>query len=134
LIITWTNLYHFSIFFQIPDDIFYIHVIGLDFPNHLETLKLKLLWLQCHLASEFILPGKFVWPRNLDPNDYTIVNDIVLIAPSVSARHYCMSVRKNCRRLLDMQLNIQKSVCIRFGARFRVSCKSLASSFGGVVD
>jgi len=32
-----------------------------------------------------------------------------------------------------MQLNTQKSVCIRFGPRFRAMCKSLDSFFGGVV-
>ena len=33
-----------------------------------------------------------------------------------------------------MQLNTHKSVCIRFGPRFRAMCKSLDSSYGGVVN
>lgn len=60
-------------------------------------------------------------------------DDILLIALSFSALQSSMTVCEEELILLDMQLNIQKSMCIRFGARFRVPCKSLATSFGGVV-
>ena len=65
---------------------------------------------------------------------FLYADDILLIAPSVSALQTLLNVCEEELKLLDMQLNIQKNMCIRFGARFRVRCKSLASSFGGVVD
>ena len=65
---------------------------------------------------------------------FLYADDILLIAPSVSALQTLLHVCEEELRLLDMQLNIHKSVCIRFGARFKAPCKSLASSFGGVVD
>ena len=61
-------------------------------------------------------------------------DDILLITPSVSALQILLHVYEEKLRLLDMQLNIQKSVCICFGVRFNVRFKSLASSTGGVVD
>ena len=65
---------------------------------------------------------------------FLYADDILLIAPSVSALQTLLNVCEEELKLLDMQLNIQKYMCIRFGARFRVRCNSLASSFGGVVD
>ena len=65
---------------------------------------------------------------------FLYADDILLIAPSVSALQTLLHVCEEELRLLDMQLNIHKSVCIRFGARFKAPCKNLASSFGGVVD
>ena len=56
---------------------------------------------------------------------FLYADDILLIAPSVSALQTLLHVCEEKLRLLDMQLNIQKSVCIHFGARFRVPCKSL---------
>jgi len=32
-----------------------------------------------------------------------------------------------------MQLNIKKSIFIRFGDRYKISCAGLASSYGGVI-
>jgi len=32
-----------------------------------------------------------------------------------------------------MQLNTKKSICIRFGERYKVACSGLASSSGGVI-
>jgi len=41
---------------------------------------------------------------------------------------------KNFSISLDMQLNTKKSICIRFGERYKVACSGLASSSGGVID
>ena len=61
-------------------------------------------------------------------------DDILLIAPSVSALQILLGVCEDELRMLDMQLNTKKSICIRFGERHKVLCAGLASSSGGVID
>ena len=65
---------------------------------------------------------------------FLYADDILLIAPSVSALQTLLCACEEELKLLDMQLNAKKSVCIRFGARFKALCKGLASSFGGAIN
>ena len=65
---------------------------------------------------------------------FLYADDILLIAPSVSALQILLSVCEDEFRTLDMQLNTKKSTCIRFGERHKVSCAGLASSSGGVIN
>ena len=65
---------------------------------------------------------------------FLYADDILLIAPSVSALQILFSACEDELRKLDMQLNTKKSICIRFGERYKVACSGLASSSGGVID
>ena len=65
---------------------------------------------------------------------FLYADDILLIAPSVSALQILLWACEEELRMLDMQLNTKKSICIRFGERFKASCNSLVSSYGGVID
>ena len=65
---------------------------------------------------------------------FLYADDILLIAPSVSALQILLSVCEDEFRTLDTQLNTKKSTCIRFGERHKVSCAGLVSSSGGVIN
>ena len=64
---------------------------------------------------------------------FLYADDILLIAPSVSALQILFSACEDELRTLDMQLNTKKSICIRFGERYKVACSDLASSSEGVI-
>ena len=56
---------------------------------------------------------------------FLYANDILLIAPSVSAPQILLRACDDEMKTLDMQLNTKKSICIRFGERYKVSCNGL---------
>jgi Reverse transcriptase (RNA-dependent DNA polymerase) len=58
-------------------------------------------------------------------------DDIILIAPTVSGLQRLLTVCENELVLLDMQINVKKSMCIRFGPRFDHECAELTSLYGG---
>lgn len=61
---------------------------------------------------------------------FLYADDILLIAPSVTALQTLLSVCEQELDSIDMCLNVAKSVCIRFGPRFDVVCSNLVSISG----
>jgi len=57
-------------------------------------------------------------------------DDILLIAPSVTALQELLLICEKELSLLEMQLNPKKSVCIRFGPRFDHACHPLTTMSG----
>ena len=58
-------------------------------------------------------------------------DDILLIAPSVTGLQRLLTICEEQLILLDMRINVNKSVCIRFGHRFNENCAELTSLHGG---
>jgi len=58
-------------------------------------------------------------------------DDIVLLSPTVTGLQYLLTVCERELEALDMQINVGKSMCIRFGQRFDVQCANLTSIHGG---
>ena len=56
---------------------------------------------------------------------FLYADDILLIAPSISAMQKMLIPRETELKLLDMQINFKKSMCIRFGPRFNADCECL---------
>jgi hypothetical protein len=61
-------------------------------------------------------------------------DDIVLIAPTISGLQRLFTVCENELVLLDLQLNVNKSMCIRFGPRFDHECAEITSMHGGTIQ
>lgn len=61
-------------------------------------------------------------------------DDIVLIAPTISGLQRLFTVCENEFVLLDLQLNVNKSMCIRFGPRFDHECAEITSIHGGTLQ
>ena len=59
-------------------------------------------------------------------------DDILLVAPSVTALQRLLLLCEQELMWLDMSLNVKKSVCIRIGARFKAECCNLVTSEGQV--
>ena len=55
-------------------------------------------------------------------------DDILLLAPSVASLQRILSICEAELDWVDMRINPKKSLCIRFGARFRVECSSISTS------
>ena len=64
---------------------------------------------------------------------FLFADDILLVAPSVSGLQYLLNVCERELEALDMRLNINKSICIRFGQRFDFNCSELHSLHGGII-
>ena len=58
-------------------------------------------------------------------------DDIMLIAPSITGLQRLLTICEEQLILLDMRINVNKSVCIRFGHRYNESCVELNSMQGG---
>jgi len=58
-------------------------------------------------------------------------DDILLLTPSVSSLHLLFSVCEKELLLLDLSINVQKSVCMRIGARYKASCVPISTQNGG---
>ena len=57
-------------------------------------------------------------------------DDIVLLTPSVDALQQMIHICEFELVLLEMALNLKKSVCIRFGPRFDAKCAPLVTNSG----
>ena len=54
---------------------------------------------------------------------YMLMNDdIILIAPSVEGFQKLLTVCEEALDENDMQINVKKSKCLRFGARYNCNC------------
>jgi hypothetical protein len=60
-------------------------------------------------------------------------DDIVLISPTIYGLQRLLTVCENELVLLDLQLNVNKSMCIRFGPRFDHNCAEITSIHGGSI-
>jgi len=52
-------------------------------------------------------------------------DDVVLLAPSVSALEKLLSVCETELRWMDMVINTKKSSCLRVGPRYKVNCNNI---------
>jgi len=57
-------------------------------------------------------------------------DDILLIAPSVTALQQLLYVCEAKLGLLDMAINVGKSTCMRIGARHNVKCMNISTADG----
>ena len=65
---------------------------------------------------------------------FLYADDILLLAPSVTALQTLLAVCEDELSHIDMQINVKKSMCIRFGSRFNIECQCLVSSNGGTLQ
>ena len=64
---------------------------------------------------------------------FLYADDILLIAPSVTALQILLTACEDELEYLDMRINANKSVCIRFGPRYDSDCNCLTLSQGGAL-
>ena len=57
-------------------------------------------------------------------------DDIVLLSPSVTALHELLHVCEGVLKNLDLFIIPKKSVCMRIGSRYNMSCYDIVSSNG----
>jgi len=61
---------------------------------------------------------------------FLYADDIILLAPSVSALQQMLTLCENHLAYLDMALNAKKSVCLRIGQRHKDECSQLLTANG----
>lgn len=61
-------------------------------------------------------------------------DDIILIAPSVEGLQKLLTVCEKALVAIDMQINVNKSKCLRFGARYNCSCAAITLLNGDQVQ
>ena len=66
-------------------------------------------------------------------NIFLYADDIILLAPSVNALQKMLTLCEHYLKYVDMALNANKSVCIRFGRCFKHECSQLISLNGEVL-
>ena len=71
----------------------------------------------CHMS--FICTGIFLYAY-----------DLFLIVPSVHTLQIMLNICETELSWLDMRINVNKSVCIRFGQRFDIQCANLITDSG----
>ena len=71
----------------------------------------------CHMP--FICTGIFLY-----------ADDLFLIAPSVHTLQIMLNVCETELSWLDMHINVNKSVCMRFGQPFDIQCANLVTGSG----
>ena len=64
---------------------------------------------------------------------FLYADDIILMAPSVEGLQRLLTVCEDELITLDMKINVKKSVCIRFGARYDHECANLRLRSGDVL-
>ena len=76
--------------------------------------------------------GCFV--SNISMSIFLYADDILLLAPSVIGLQKLLAACEEELIFLDMKINEKKSVCIRFGNRFNVSCAPIVTGSGHALD
>jgi len=61
---------------------------------------------------------------------FLYVDDILLLAPSITALQQLVTACECELSWLDMSINVQKSACMRLGPRFNVNCNNIVTSNG----
>jgi hypothetical protein len=65
---------------------------------------------------------------------FLYADDILLLSPTVTGLQTLLAVCEDELHYLDMRLNVGKSVCMRFGARFDAHCVNIVSVQGGALQ
>jgi len=65
---------------------------------------------------------------------FLYADDILLVAPTVTALQIILDACETELKYLDMRVNVKKSACIRFGSRCEAQCSEIISSFGGPIS
>lgn len=65
---------------------------------------------------------------------FLYADDIVLLSPTVTGLQTLLTACENELCELDMRLNVNKSVCMRFGARYKAHCANIVSVQGGALQ
>jgi len=82
----------------------------------------KSLNVGCHISTVCTVCSIFLY-----------VDDILLTVPTVSGLQAILAACERELVNIDMCINVSKSKCIRFGARFEAPCADLVSTFGGII-
>ena len=64
---------------------------------------------------------------------FLYADDILLIAPTITALQLILNACELELLDLDMRVDVKKSACIRFGPRYNFECSEIISSFGGSI-
>ena len=67
-------------------------------------------------------------PSKMGGHIFLKADDIILLAPSVSALQHLLDVCESELQYLDMSINVNKSVCTRVGSRHAQPCRNLFTS------
>ena len=62
---------------------------------------------------------------------FLYADDIILLSPTVHGLQVLLNVCEHYLIEIGMSINVNKSVCIRFGPRFSMKCAEIVSAFGG---
>jgi hypothetical protein len=65
---------------------------------------------------------------------FLYADDILLLAPSITGLQLLLSACESYLRDIDMNINVNKSHCIRFGPRFNRACEKLTLSNGCMLE
>jgi exonuclease III len=65
---------------------------------------------------------------------FMYADDIILIAPSITSLQYLLKICESELAWLDMHINNKKSMCMRIGPRFDVSCANLTTVDGQALE
>jgi len=57
-------------------------------------------------------------------------DDIILLAPSITALQQLLQVCEQELQWLDMSINVKKSACMRVGPRFNAKCHNIITAEG----
>lgn len=60
-------------------------------------------------------------------------DDIILLSPSITGLQLLVNACELECDSLDMQINVNKSCCVRFGSRYNEPCSEIVSKHGGVI-
>jgi hypothetical protein len=65
---------------------------------------------------------------------FLYADDIILLAPTITALELLLRACESELKYLDMQINVSKSLCIRFGSAFDIECKNLSTKHGDSIQ
>jgi hypothetical protein len=61
---------------------------------------------------------------------FLYADDIILLAPTITAFELLLRACESELKYLDMQINVSKSLCIRFGSAVDTECQHLPAEHG----
>ena len=113
----------------------------LNFRKQLKLHPFRLSYVPWHIFALVLHrpcgSSLLLWPPLSKPNCnlYIILyaDDILLLAPSVTALENLLNDCERELRDLDMLINFKKSSCLRIGPRHDVSCASVVSLSGQMI-
>jgi exonuclease III len=85
------------------------------------------------LVHEIIKADTGCYISSICVSIFLFADDILLVSPTVTGLQCLLNVCESELVKLDMRINTNKSMCIRFGHRFKESCTELTSNQGGTI-